>query len=218
MSDSASAVIDWLTACSDAARLPASSTTHYRGSCKRCGDDELHKMPNHMNDVECSERHPLRAKPTKQPPLGLSGAPHSSHSYSTRALSSRTPSLPPPIDEPEIGFVSSTAALDLSVSDTAISTRLTSVSNHQGGGDGSVRSSEIEIDGSLAGKRTRSRSPIKKVVDLSAARPPIRYEPSEVPPEINFILKRFKAVFKGKNLMPLSLKVRRSLCPPPLRS
>ena len=233
MGDCDSAINDWLNACSHAPRLPASSTTHHE-MCERYDEDETcvllccppDKMPNRFEDPDVE--HPKRGQPKarlahpsrKQPPRASSSGSqqHSSQSGQTRHIEafslSRTPSLPPPANDPEMDFVASTAELNLNSSslarsEAAISTRPTSVSHYQGGRDGSVRSSEM--DGSLAGKRMRSRSPIKKVVDLSAARPPIRYDPSEVPREVEIILERFKGVFKGRRLMPLSLKVRQRL-------
>ena len=129
-------VTDWLDACSEAPRLSASSTTH-----QRCDHDETrmllccspHKMLNIEDPVvEHSKRRQRLTPSRKQPPRGSAGSlPPSSQSGQARHIdSSRTPSLPPPADELEIDFV----RLDLSSSarsETAVSTRLTSVSNHQ---------------------------------------------------------------------------------------
>lgn len=228
MSDDKSAITHWLQGC-NAARLPASSTTYHHGSLRGSrGCDETSVLlccsPDGMpNSVEDSVIEPKRRTtgatqkqpPRQQPPRGPSTRSQSrtSNAGYRAALGSHIPPLiPPPTNDPGHDFVSSTAELDISSSaqsEPAVSTQLTSVSSHKGGRPGSVRSSEI--DGSLVGNRTRSRSPTKRVVDLSAARPPIRYDPREVPPEVEIILKRFKGVFKGRHLMPLSLKVRYGL-------
>ena len=91
-------------------------------------------------------------------------------------------------------------------SDEVSSTQLTSVSFHHGSGETSSNTKSSDVDNLSIGKRTRSRSPVKKIVDLSAARPPIRYNPVEVPEEVRIILKRFKKVFKGAWCLPICLK------------
>ena len=151
MGDCDSAINDWLNACSDAPRLPASSTTH-REMCERYDEDETcvllccspDKMPNRPEDpdVEHLKRGQPKARPAqpsrKQPPRASSSGSqqHSSQTRHIEAFSlSRTPSLPPPANDPEMDFVASTAELNLNTSssarsDTAVSTRPTSVSMH----------------------------------------------------------------------------------------
>lgn len=223
---------DWLDTCCRASRSPTHQRHDFRNDTQsECAPfyshpplSESYTMSNYAyaldaeRDVQ-TRRHQRKAPSRKQPDRAASSRsqPDTSGRQCAPGVDvfdqPRVPLLLPPASDTQFGSLTAiTANLNistssLSLSDVVSSTQLTSASRHHRSKENANRTKDSDFYELSIGKRTRSRSPVKKIVDLSAARPPIRYNPSEVPQDVGSILKRFKKVFKGRHLMPLCLKV-----------
>ncbi|KAF4636566.1 hypothetical protein G7Y89_g1528 [Cudoniella acicularis] len=216
------AILDWLQTCNSEAHIaqpplfPAtpnafiddpqfdcdSSGIYYRN--RKAGARSLPvryrcKMSYPAKSALTDELEPRRSRRTntkstsKKETLNYSEARKpSTEPFSIVPQLAQQPHLDPPSAE-SIGGLSSTVNLEIdtrSETATVVSTQSTSVSRSRA---------------SFA-KGGRSRSPVKKVVDLSAARPTIRYHPGTASPEVVGILKRFQRVVKRKHVLPRCLK------------
>jgi len=230
--DAHTRIHDWLDGC-DHATLPAihqqpdgHSTGLHSEHFSCTPEQEPYKMSNSAyieaeEHVETSRPHrrsantqPMKKQPQRACCRSQAEITERQQASDLDSLSpSTTPILLPPISHTELDPLAIiTANLDISTSSLSLantirSTQLTSASRNKRRG-ASSRTTTNETDGISPGKRTRSQSPVKRIVDLSAARPPIKYNEGTashaVPKEIEVILKRFKRIFKVK--MPLCLK------------